>query len=85
VARSPDTVPTTYELRGADARAAAAWFVVTLELSQSAEHRARPDRDAALRSPDGATLDRIDTYGSTNHTVVEWMVAVAVGSRGGCR
>lgn len=59
VARAPDIVPMDYELTGAEAHAVAAWFgftadgTVMLELSQSAEHRARPDRDAALRSPDG--------------------------------
>ena len=61
MARAPDVVKRSFEYRGEPARAFAKLVALALdaparvafELSQSDEHRALPDRDAALREPDG--------------------------------
>ena len=60
-ARAPDIVKKSFQYRGASAEAIARVLqlpadrpaTVTFELSQAAEHRALPERDAALRDADG--------------------------------
>lgn len=65
VARAPNIVAKTFDYRGVPARTFAMLLelpldratVATFELSESDEHRALPERDAALRDPNGFLSD----------------------------
>ena len=79
MARAPDVIAKTFAYRGDAARALAELLVLpgdgayVFELSQAAEHRALPARDAALRDPDGMLSSELGWRTSTQiREAIEW-------------
>ncbi len=85
MARAADVVKRSFEYRGEPGRAFAELLALALdaparvafELSQADEHRALPDRDAALRDPDGFLSSELGWRVSTTiRMVATWRDAV---------